>query len=299
MPIRFDERVVIVTGAGAGLGRAHALGFARLGAKVVVNDLATQGESSPAAEAVVAEIAAAGGTAITDGANVADRAAVDRLIARTLEAFGRIDVVVANAGILRDRSFAKMEAAEWDAVMAVHLNGTYNVVRAAWPTMRDRGYGRIVTTSSASGLYGNFGQANYGAAKMGLAGLTLTLAIEGGKYGIRANSVAPIAWTQMTENLFPKGTDELFAAEKVTPGVLFLASEDAPSGVILSAGGGMFAQAVVVETAAVRMSGVVPSPDEIAARWAEIGDLSTAAPLPNGPLQTMKFLQKASEAPRP
>jgi NAD(P)-dependent dehydrogenase (short-subunit alcohol dehydrogenase family) len=295
MAIRFDDRVVIVTGAGGGLGRAHALGFAALGAKVVVNDLAVAGTSmSPAADAVVAEITAAGGTAIADGANVADRASVARLIERTMNVFGRIDVVVANAGILRDRSFAKMEESDWDAVLAVHMTGTYNVVRAAWPILRERGYGRIVTTSSSSGLFGNFGQANYAAAKMGLVGLTLTLAIEGAKYDIRANAVAPIAWTRMTAELFPPGSDALFAAEKVTPGVLFLASEGAPNGVVLAAGANAFAQAVVVETAPVMMTGPVASPDEIAARFGEIGALATATPLQNGALQTLKFLQKAN-----
>jgi NAD(P)-dependent dehydrogenase (short-subunit alcohol dehydrogenase family) len=213
------------------------------------------------------------------------QAVVERALAR----FGRLDVVIANAGILRDRSFAKMEAAEWDAVIAVHLDGAFNTIRAAWPAMRERGYGRIVTTTSSSGLFGNFGQANYAAAKMGLVGLTRTLAIEGQKNDIRVNAIAPIAWTRMTAGLFPPGTEEVFAPEKVTPGVLFLASEAAPSGVVLSAGGGAFAEARMVETDPL-MVAERPNADDLAARWGEIA-AAPALALPNGPVQTLNFLQ--------
>lgn len=297
MTIRFDGRVVIITGAGQGLGRAHALAFAKLGAKVVVNDLGSSvdgaGRSSAAADAVVAEIAATGGEAIADRASVTDPAAVACLVERTLARFGRIDVLVANAGILRDRSFHKMSVEEWQAVNAVHLDGTFHATRAVYPVMREAGYGRIVFTTSSSGLFGNFGQANYGAAKLGIVGLMRTLAIEGEKTNVRVNAIAPIAWTRMTAPLFPPGTEDLFAPEKVTPGVLFLASESAPTATVLSAGGGVFAVATMIETQGVKVSDSVPTADDIAAHWDVISDVATGTPLANGSLQTLKFLQRS------
>jgi len=300
MTIRFDGRVVVVTGAGTGLGRCHAQAFARLGASVVVNDFGTSvdgaGRGTAAAEAVAAEIRAEGGSALADSTNVTDADALAAMVERARSAFGRIDVLVANAGILRDKSFAKMERAEWDAVNDVHLDGGYLSAKAVWPLMRDQGYGRIVFTTSSSGLFGNFGQGNYAAAKMGLIGLMRTLAIEGAKAGIRVNAVAPIAWTRMTAALFPPGTQDLFAPEKVTPGVVFLASEGAPTGAILSAGGGGFAAVHLVESAVVKASDGVPSADDVAARWAEIADVRTAEPLPSGPVQTLKFLQRLTGA---
>jgi NAD(P)-dependent dehydrogenase (short-subunit alcohol dehydrogenase family) len=300
MPIRFDDRVVIVTGAGGGLGRAHALGFAALGAKVVVNDLGSavdgSGASARAADIVADEITCGGGKAMADEGSVTDAGAIERLVERILSAFGRIDVVVANAGFLRDKSFGKMDRADWDAILDVHLTGTFNIVRAAWPHMRERGYGRIVVTSSSSGLFGNFGQANYAAAKLGLVGFMRTLAIEGEKHGIRANALAPIAWTRMTAKLFPPGADAVFEPEKVTPGVLFLASEHAPNGMVLSAGGGAFAVAEIVEGPAVQVSTGVASVDDVAAAWERISTTAGASSLPAASAQTMKFFESIVRA---
>lgn len=300
MPIRFDNRVVIVTGAGGGLGRAHAIGFAGLGAKVVVNDLGASvdgsGASARAADVVANEITRGGGTAIADDGSVTDIGAVNRLIDRTLSNFGRIDAIVANAGFLRDKSFGKLDRADWDAVLDVHLTGTFNIVRAAWPHMRERGYGRVVVTSSSSGLFGNFGQANYASAKMGLVGFMRTLAIEGEKHGIRTNALAPIAWTRMTAGLFPPGAETIFEPEKVTPGVLFLASEAAPNGIVLSAGGGAFAVARMVEGPAVTVSPGVVSVDDVAAAWERIERVEDASSLPAANAQTIKFFESVFSA---
>ena len=250
--IRFDGKAAIVTGAGGGLGRAHALELARRGAKVVVNDLGGAvdgtGGSSAAAEGVVAEIKAAGGTAIANGASVTDEAGVAHLVKQTLDAFGRIDVVVANAGILRDKSFAKMELKDFAAVMDVHVMGTVKPLKAVWQLMRDQQYGRIVVTTSSTGLYGNFGQANYGAAKLALIGLMNTLKIEGMKDNVRVNAICPVAATRMTENLMPPQMLEQLKPDFVTPAVVFLASEDAPTGAILTAGAGVFSAAEMIET---------------------------------------------------
>lgn len=285
MAIDFTDRVVIVTGAGTGLGRSYALGFAERGARVVVNDL--QG-----AETVAGEIADAGGTAVADPSSVTDRVAVAALVAGTLDRFGRIDVVINNAGILRDRSFSKMTDADWDDVLAVHLTGSANLSRAVWPVMREAGYGRIVMTTSSSGLFGNFGQANYGAAKLGLVGLMNTLAIEGAKAGIHVNAISPIAWTRMTAGLFPPAGEALMPPERIAPGVLFLASDDAPTGKVLVAGGGVFALAAIVETEPVALPPTA-TPDDIAAAFGRIGDLSTAAEPGIGPVHTTAFFQAA------
>jgi NAD(P)-dependent dehydrogenase (short-subunit alcohol dehydrogenase family) len=292
MSIRFDDRVVIVTGSGRGLGRAHALGFARLGAHVVINDLggAVDGSgASDAAAGVVDEIRRAGGSAIANGVNITDRGAVGQLVEETLAAFGRVDILVNNAGILRDRSFAKMTEAEWDAVVAVHLEGTANVTRAVWPIMREQTYGRIVMTTSSTSLYGNFGQANYGAAKLGVVGLMTTLKQEGRKYDIRVNAIVPAAHTRMTEGVFPKESAEALHPELVTPGVLFLASEDAPTGAILSAGGGAFAAVRIEETPGV-MIGDAPTVDDVAAEWDRIADFSRAGPIDTGFDHTLKYI---------
>lgn len=288
MAITFTDRVVIVTGAGAGLGKAHALGFAEKGATVVVNDLS-------GADAVASEIEDAGGSAIASTASVTDRAEVAELIAETLARFGRIDVLINNAGILRDRSFHKMEDADWDDVMAVHLTGSANLTRAVWPAMREAGYGRIVMTTSSSGLFGNFGQANYGAAKLGLVGMMNTLAIEGAKCDIRVNAVSPIAWTAMTADLFPPAGETLMPPERITPGVLYLASEDAPTGRILVAGGGVFALAAIVESSPVALPPNA-SPDDIADAFPRISDLSSARPPGTGPVHTTAFFQEAMAA---
>ncbi len=224
--LHFDGKVVIVTGAGGGIGRAHALLFAKYGAKVVVNDLggSTHGEgaNASAADRVVAEIREAGGTAIANHDSVTDG---EKIVRQAIEAFGRIDVVVNNAGILRDKTFHKMEDADWDLVYKVHVEGAYKVTRAAWPFMREQGYGRVIFTSSTSGIYGNFGRSNYGMAKLGLYGLTRNLAIEGRKNNIFVNAIAPTGGTRMTEGLIPPQVFEALKPELVSPLVVYLGSE--------------------------------------------------------------------------
>src|SRR5579863_696354 len=245
--IRFDGRVAIVTGAGNGLGRSHALGLAARGAKVVVNDVGSaldgSGGSGSAADRVVQEIEAAGGSAIADNANVTDFAAVASMVERAKAKWGRIDILVNNAGILRDKSFAKMDLADFRAVMDVHVMGAVHCTKAVWDLMRAQNYGRIVFTSSSSGLYGNFGQANYGAAKAAMIGLMNVLHHEGQKNNICVNILSPTALTAMTEGLLPAAAAALLTPESVTPAVLFLVSETAPSRVIVGAGAGCFARA--------------------------------------------------------
>ena len=293
--IRFDGKVAIVTGAGGGLGRAHALELARRGAKVVVNDLGGAvdgtGGSSAAAEGVVAEVKSAGGTAIANGASVTDEAGVAHLVRQTLDAFGRIDVVVANAGILRDKSFAKMEVKDFAAVMDVHVMGTVKPLKAVWQLMRDQQYGRIVVTTSSTGLYGNFGQANYGAAKLALIGLMNTLKIEGMKDNIKVNAICPVAATRMTENLMPPQMLEQLKPDFVTPAVVFLASEDAPTGVILTAGAGVFSAAEMIETSGINL-GHAATADTIAESWPRISDFSTAKHYSTGAEQVAKIFDR-------
>lgn len=271
MTVRFDKRVAIVTGAGSGLGRAHALGFARLGAHVVVNDLGPEG-GSDAAQSVVDTIREMGGSAMAHGADVSDWGQVQDMVATATERWGGVDILVANAGILRDRSFAKMDLADFRKVLDVHLMGSVNCAKAVWDGMRERGYGRIVFTTSASGIYGNFGQANYGAAKAGLVGLMNVLHLEGEKYNIRVNAVAPSAATAMTRGLFPEEAIELLQPEAVTPGVLYLASENAPSRTILCAGGGVFARAVIAETHGLFLPPDRLNVDEVAAHFDTVID---------------------------
>ncbi len=300
MAIRFDDQVALVTGAGQGLGRAHALALAARGAKVVVNDFGGtvdgSGGSTTAAQSVVDEIEAAGGTAMADGADVSDLYQVEDMVAKVLDTWGRIDVLINNAGILRDKSFVKMEIADFRKVVDVHLMGSVNCSLAVWPTMREQGYGRIVMTTSASGLYGNFGQSNYGAAKMAVAGLMNTLELEGGKYNVRVNTVAPVALTRMTEEIIPEAAHALLQPEFVTPGVLFMASEDAPSGEIIAAGAGSFARAIVMETEGMYLGGDDLSPEKVAENWQSISDLSTAREMKSATDQTQKFIQQAMEA---
>ena len=242
MSIDFKGRVAIVTGAGGGLGRLHALALARRGARVVVNDLGGardgSGASMSAAAAVVAEIVAAGGEAIASGASVTDVEAVNAMVAQAMDAWGRVDVLVNNAGILRDKSFAKMTLDDFRLVVDVHLMGAVHCTQAVWPIMTAQKYGRIVMTTSSSGLYGNFGQANYGAAKMALVGLMQTLAIEGAKHDIRVNCLAPTAATRMTQDLLPPAVLEALRPEAVVPAMLVLAAADAPTRTILCAGAG-------------------------------------------------------------
>lgn len=268
MGISFNDRVAIVTGAGGGLGRSHALALAARGAKVVVNDFGRAGpDGTTAADAVVAEIRAAGGTAVASHASVTDEAAVEAMVVETLQRWGRIDILVNNAGILRDKSFSKMEIADFRLVVEVHLMGAAICTHAVWPVMRAQKYGRIVMTTSSSGLYGNFGQANYGAAKMALVGLMQTLAIEGAKDGIRVNCLAPTAATRMTEGLMPQAVLDRLAPEAVTPGVLFLVSEDAPTRAILCAGAGTFERAYVTMTAGVHLGTGPDAAEQVAAAF--------------------------------
>jgi NAD(P)-dependent dehydrogenase (short-subunit alcohol dehydrogenase family) len=296
MTVAFDGRVAIVTGAGSGLGRAHALGLAARGAKVVVNDIGRNGRPSDNALKVVEEIRAAGGVAIADPADVADFEQATALAGRAEKEWGRIDILVNNAGVLRDKTFAKMDMADFEFVVRVHLIGSANCAKAVWATMRERNYGRIVFTSSASGIYGNFGQTNYGAAKAAMIGLMNVLSIEGAKNDIRVNVLAPTARTAMTEGLLSPVAAELMTPESVTPGLLFLVSENAPSRVILGAGAGVFAVTHIGETPGVYLDESERSPEAIAAQWAEISDPETAVPLKDAFAQTMKFVNAAAKA---
>ena len=278
--VRFEDKVVIVTGAGGGLGRAHALLFARHGARVIVNDLGGsahgEGANASAADRVVAEIREAGGEAVANHDSVTDG---DKIVQNALDAFGRVDVVVNNAGILRDKSFAKMEDADWDLVYRVHVEGAYKVTRAAWPHLRDQNYGRIIFTSSTSGIHGNFGQANYGMAKLGLYGLTRTLAVEGRKNNILVNAIAPTGGTRMTEGLIPASVFDLLKPELVSPLVVYLGSEQCQdSAGLYEVGGGWIGK---VRWERSLGAGFNPhagfSPEDVAAQWQTISDFSDAA----------------------
>ena len=293
MTISFEGRVAIVTGAGGGLGRAYALELARRGARVVVNDLggARDGTGhSDAALAVVEEIRAAGGAAIADGASVADPDQVDAMVARAKAELGGVHILINNAGILRDKSFAKMEMADFRAVVDVHLIGSANCTKAVWATMREQAYGRVLMTSSSTGLYGNFGQANYGAAKLALAGLMKTLAIEGARDNIKVNTIAPTAATRMTEELFPAEMLGLFRPELVAPAALFLVSEDAPTGAILGAGAGVVQAAFVTLTRGVKLPEATP--EAVAENWAAIVDRAGEIVPQSGAEQAMTTLQR-------
>jgi NAD(P)-dependent dehydrogenase (short-subunit alcohol dehydrogenase family) len=298
--ITFDEQVAIVTGAGHGLGRSHALALAERGARVVVNDLGGArdgtGSSLSAAEEVVAEIEAAGGEAVANGADVKDQAAVQAMVDDAISRWGRIDVLINNAGVLRDKSFANMAIEDFQFVVGVHLLGTAVCTKAVWNQMREQNYGRIVVTSSSSGLYGNFGQSNYGAAKLGVVGLMNTLRAEGEKYDIRVNALAPVAHTRMTDELIPDEAKELLQPEEVTPAVIFLVSKDAPNGMILSAGAGGYAAARIYETPGIWLSKEDRTPENIASSIDAILDPEGQVEMKSGNEQTMKFLQEAMVA---
>ena len=296
MTIRFDGRVAIVTGAGGGLGRCHALGLAARGAKVVVNDVGRDGALSEASLRVAREIEAAGGVAMANGADVANAEQVSAMVEAALSKWGSVDILVNNAGILRDKTFAKMDLAEFELVLKVHLLGSAICTKAVWAGMRERNYGRILFTASASGVYGNFGQSNYGAAKAGMIGLMNVLHLEGAKHNIRVNTLLPTAATGMTEGLIPAEMAVLMSPETVTPAVLFLVSEDAPSKVILGAGAGVFAVTHIEETAGLFLTKVERTPETIAARFGEIADAQTARPLDNAFGQTFKFVEAAAKA---
>ena len=295
MTIRFDNKVAIVTGSGGGLGRCHALGLASRGAKVVVNDIGKDGAPPDSALKVVDEIRAAGGVAMADGADVVNYEQIAAMVANAEKEWGRVDILVNNAGILRDKTFAKMEMNDFDRVVRVHLTGSANCSKAVWKGMRDRNYGRIVLTSSASGIYGNFGQANYGAAKAAMIGLMNVLHLEGAKNDIRVNILAPTAATAMTDGLLTREEAALLSPELVTPAVLFLVSESAPSRVILGAGAGVFAVTRIEETEGVHLDDANRSPETIAARWDEISR-APSYPLENALAQTRKFAALANGA---
>ncbi|MEC8143661.1 MAG: SDR family NAD(P)-dependent oxidoreductase [Pseudomonadota bacterium] len=277
MSISFNDQVAIVTGAGGGLGRCHALELARLGAKVVVNDLGGtmdgSGGSTEAAESVVAEIKATGGEAIANGGSVSDRSGAQSMVDDAMNAWGRVEVLINNAGILRDKSFSKMTLDDFEMVVNVHLLGAAYCSHAVWPIMREQNYGRILMTTSPSGLYGNFGQTNYGAAKMGQVGLMNSMKIEGAKNNIHTNSIAPVAATRMTENLMPEEVLQKLGPELVTPAAMFLVSEDAPNGVILQAQGGQYSLAAVVENSGVNL-GLEATADDVAASYEAIVDMA-------------------------
>ncbi|RAK63638.1 SDR family NAD(P)-dependent oxidoreductase [Phenylobacterium kunshanense] len=294
--IRFDGKVAIVTGAGGGLGRQHALELARRGAKVVVNDLGGSvdgsGGGSDAANKVVEEIKALGGEAIANGSSVTDDAGVARMVKDAMDAWGRIDILVANAGILRDKSFTKMDIADFQVVVDVHLMGTVKPAKAVWDIMRAQNYGRIVVTTSSTGLYGNFGQSNYGAAKLGLVGFMNSLKLEGQKNNVHVNAISPVAATRMTENLgMPEQVLAQLKPEYVTPGVVFLCSEDAPTGAVLTAGAGAFALSRIVETEGVYLGGSA-TVESIRDNWAKITDETGQKAYLNGGEQTAKFFRK-------
>jgi NAD(P)-dependent dehydrogenase (short-subunit alcohol dehydrogenase family) len=298
MAIRFDDRVAIVTGAGNGLGREHALQLAARGAKVVVNDFGgnpdgTGGSSEPA-QKVVDEIIAAGGKAIAHGADVANPVQVQDMVDAAISKWGRVDILVNNAGILRDRAFAKMTLEDWDVVMRVHVTGATVCTMAVWPHMKAANYGRIVMTTSSSGLYGNFGQSNYGAAKMAVIGLMNVLNIEGAKNNIKINALAPGAATRMTEDLLPAAAVALMKPEFVTPALLFLVSEDAPARVILDATAGGFARTFIHETEGVYLAPDECTPENIQARFDDISDTAGQHLYEGGGEQVMKFVTKAA-----
>ena len=300
MTIRFDGRVAIVTGAGNGLGREHALALAARGAKVVVNDLGGArdgtGASLSAAEQVVEEIRAAGGEAMANGASVTDFEAVQAMVEEAKARWGRVDVLVNNAGVLRDKTFAKMDLADFRFVMDVHLMGSVNCTKAVWETMREQNYGRILMTTSSSGLFGNFGQSNYGAAKMAVVGLMQTLSIEGAKNDIRVNALAPTAATRMTEDLGARLDLDTLRPELVTPGVLYLVSEDAPTRVILNAGAGSFERTYIAYTKGAYLGATTP--EEVAARFAEISDREGEMVPDSGAAQGLNEMTKAAAAKR-
>jgi len=286
--IDFDDRVAIVTGSGAGLGRSHALGLAARGARVVVNDLGN-------AQDVASEIDAAGGDAISHDADVSDEAQVADMIAKAMDRWGRVDILVNNAGILRDKTFAKMTLEDFRKVVDVHLMGSANCCHAVWPVMRAQKYGRIVLTSSGSGLYGNFGQSNYGAAKAAMIGLMNVLHLEGARDDIRVNTLAPTAATQMTKGLLPEAALDLLQPETITPGLLHLVSENGPSRTILSAGAGTFAQTRIYETQGHRIQGEI-TPEAVAANWHLITEPNQQEELQDAFSQTRKYALRAAKA---
>lgn len=297
MTISFAGQVAIVTGAGNGLGRSHALELARRGAKVVVNDLGGardgSGASSAASQEVVRLIEEMGGEAISHGANVANFDEVQDMVTQTMSKWGRVDILINNAGILRDKSFTKMSLEDFKLVMDVHVMGTVNCTKAVWDIMREQNYGRIVMTTSSSGMYGNFGQSNYGAAKMAVLGLMNTLVLEGAKNNIHVNALAPTAGTRMTEDLMPEEIVKAFAPEAVTAGMLTLCDENAPNRFILCAGAGGYSSASIFETQGCFIPQAQQNPETVREHWDELIAQDKQASLTSGTKQGEKFVMKA------
>ena len=302
MSLDFAGRVAIVPGAGGGLGRQHALALAARGARVLVNDLGGavdgSGAAASAAQAVVDEIRAGGGEALANNASVSDFDAVLAMVQQAIDAWGRVDILVNNAGILRDKSFAKMDMQDFRLVVDVHLMGAANCCKAVWPHMQAQNYGRIVMTTSSTGLYGNFGQANYGAAKLAQVGLMQTLSIEGAKYGIHVNALAPTAATRMTEGLMPEEVLAALKPEAVVPAMLVLADESAPTRTILCAGAGTFEAAHITLTRGLHLGLGEDVPEQLAARLAEVTDRTHEQVPPSGAAQGANEVQQALAARR-
>ena len=295
MTIRFDDKVAVVTGAGGGIGKEHAIELAKRGAKVVVNDLGGSVDGSGASDAaneVVELIKSEGGEAIANGASVTDLEAVKAMVAQTMEEWGRIDILVNNAGILRDKSFHKVSLDDFNLVMDVHFQGSLNCTHTVFPIMREQEYGRIIFTSSSSGVFGNFGQTNYGSAKMAMVGLMNTLKIEGQIKTVFSNSITPVAYTRMTEGLIPEDFGKNLQPEFVTPAVIYLASDNAPNGAIMAAGAGVFSRIFIHETMGVSLGmGEDMTPENIQANWDKISNMEDARALQNGGEQTLKFFE--------
>ncbi|MEC9382793.1 MAG: SDR family NAD(P)-dependent oxidoreductase [Pseudomonadota bacterium] len=296
MTINFEDKVVIVTGAGGGLGRSHAIEFAKRGAKVVVNDLGGEvdgsGGSSESANNVVKEITASGGIAIPNGSSVTDDDGVKNMVDQTIDEFGRIDILINNAGILRDKSFSKMGIDDFTIVTDIHLMGSVKPTKMVWEIMKEQNYGRILVTTSSTGLYGNFGQTNYGAAKLGVVGFVNSLKLEGQKYNINCNVLCPVAYTRMTANLMPPEAEELLTPSSVTPAVIYLSGENAPTGTILCAGAGVYSLAKIMESDGSNL-GLEATAEDIEKNWESISDFTNAKPFFNGGEQTGKVLEKA------
>lgn len=297
MTIDLTGRVAIVTGAGGGLGREHALLLAKRGAKVLVNDLGASvdgsGRSSSAAQTVVEEIRAGGGEAFANAASVTDYDQVETMAAEAVERWGRVDILIANAGILRDRTFSKMSVEDFRAVLDVHLMGSVHCVKAVWDGMKERNFGRVVLTTSSSGLYGNFGQSNYGAAKMALVGLMQTLSLEGARNNVKVNCLAPTAGTRMLEGVAPEAMIKSFGSALVSPAVLALVAEDAPTRTILCAGAGAFKQANVTLTRGIHVGDATDAAERIVARWSELSDRSGETVPQEGSAQSRRELALA------
>ena len=297
MTISFEGQVAIVTGAGNGLGRSHALELGRRGAKVVVNDFGgardgTGGELGPAAK-VAQEIVDAGGEAMANGANVANFDDCEAMVSDALSKWGRVDVLINNAGILRDKSFGKMEMSNWDAVIDVHLNGSANCSRAVWNQMKEQNYGRILMTTSTSGIYGNFGQANYGAAKLGLVGLMNTLCIEGAKNSIQVNCISPTAATRMTEDILTEDMLAKLDPKYVTPAAVYLVSKEAPNRTVMFAGAGSYTTLEISESAGIHLAEQDRTADGIAANFEAISDMTNRDVFQSGTEHVVKVVEMA------